>query len=231
MSSFTFYTSSKEYTTDDLKHQFPGCDTVNHYEGQAGQDLFVLMVLNGLRQGTYIELGGRDPIVKNNTFVLETFFDWKGISVDVDASCFDLYNNTRRNQTILSDARKVNYKNSLSEMCDYTNNTFDYLSADLDTWSTFETTQKIIDEGLRPKVITFEHDAYTERGKDLKPTSREYFKGLGYTLVANAFKGIDHEDWWVDLDLVDNYAVEQIIELESEVSTMELYDYFFKNNA
>ena len=231
MTAFTFYSSSTEYRTRNLKHKFPGCETVNHYEGQAGQDLFVLTVLNGLRDGTYIELGGRDPIIKNNTYVLETFFDWNGFSVDASASCFDLYNNTRRNKTILSDARIVNYKQSLLDMCNYTDNVFDYLSADLDTWSTFETTQKIIDEGLRPKVITFEHDAYTERGKDLKPLSREYFKGLGYTLVANAYKGTDHEDWWVDLNYVDNDAIRRIIELESELPTMELYEYFFENIA
>ena len=37
---------------------------------QAQQDVFILNILKGKQNGSFIELGSNDPIVINNTFLL-----------------------------------------------------------------------------------------------------------------------------------------------------------------
>ena len=41
-----------------LKYQFPGIDMIENNYSQAFQDMFVLTMLNGKRNGTYVEIGG-----------------------------------------------------------------------------------------------------------------------------------------------------------------------------
>ena len=42
---------------DRLKHQFTGSGSVKFNWSQSMQDMFVLMALDGKRQGVYVELG------------------------------------------------------------------------------------------------------------------------------------------------------------------------------
>ena len=51
---------------------------------QAQQDVFILNILKGKQNGYFVELGSNDPIVINNTFLLETHFNWKGIMIEYD---------------------------------------------------------------------------------------------------------------------------------------------------
>lgn len=41
------------------------------YNGQALQDEFVLTVLNNKKNGYFLEIGSYDPIIINNTYILE----------------------------------------------------------------------------------------------------------------------------------------------------------------
>ena len=59
------------YTKSDinkLKIEFDGIDKVDHNYSQALQDMFVLTMLNGKKDGVYVEIGGSDPININNTY-------------------------------------------------------------------------------------------------------------------------------------------------------------------
>ena len=47
-----------------------------------GQEWFVLDKLHYKRDGYFVDIGAGDGIVGSNTFVLEKFYDWKGICVD-----------------------------------------------------------------------------------------------------------------------------------------------------
>jgi hypothetical protein len=59
----------------------------NQSRSQAGQDLFVIAMLQGRRQGTWLEFGAGHPMRSNNTYLLEKRFEWSGISLDrVDLS-------------------------------------------------------------------------------------------------------------------------------------------------
>ena len=55
---------------------------INLAKGQAAQDLFVIAMTQGQRQGTWLELGAWQPIGGSNTYLLETRYDWSGVSID-----------------------------------------------------------------------------------------------------------------------------------------------------
>ena len=56
---------------DELIH--PVNIKANH--SQAYQDLFVLTMLSGKKNGRYLEIGGNHPSEFNNTYLLETEFN------------------------------------------------------------------------------------------------------------------------------------------------------------
>ena len=72
-----------EYNVEELDNQqlrfpFEGSGNIVKNHSQAGQDLFVLSVLNGKRNGKYLEIGSRRHYYGNNTWLLESEFelDW-----------------------------------------------------------------------------------------------------------------------------------------------------------
>ena len=52
------------------------------YLGQSEQDKFVLNILKNKKNGYFLEIGSNDPININNSYLLETKYDWKGIMVE-----------------------------------------------------------------------------------------------------------------------------------------------------
>jgi hypothetical protein len=54
----------------------------NQAKSQAGQELFVIAMTQGRRNGTWLEIGCGDPIRSNNTYLLEKRFGWTGVSID-----------------------------------------------------------------------------------------------------------------------------------------------------
>jgi hypothetical protein len=45
--------------------------------------MFVVAMLDGLRNGTFLEIGGYHPVNYSNTYLLEKHFDWAGTSIDI----------------------------------------------------------------------------------------------------------------------------------------------------
>ena len=100
------------------------------YNGQAEQDKFVLRILKEKRDGFFLEIGSHEPIFINNTYLLETQYNWKGIMVEYDESHFESYKTHRPNSVhVLSDATVVDYK-ALFETNNVPHN-IDYLQIDL----------------------------------------------------------------------------------------------------
>jgi hypothetical protein len=56
----------------------------NQAKSQAGQELFVIAMTQGRRNGTWLEIGCGDPIRSSNTYLLEKRLDWSGISIDME---------------------------------------------------------------------------------------------------------------------------------------------------
>ena len=76
-----------------FKHRFPGLEKIKQHYSQSFQELFVLSMLNGKTGGFYLEIGAGQPIGVNNTLILETLFDYKGISIGnnmLEQACFGL---------------------------------------------------------------------------------------------------------------------------------------------
>jgi len=189
------------------------------YLGQAEQDKFVLNVLKHKKNGYFLEIGSNHPIEINNSYLLETKYNWKGIMVEYNSKFLSLYKHHRPNSIhIINDATKVNYKNVFEK-----NNmplSFDYLQIDLEAnnGSTLKTLQKLDNEifdKYKFATVTFEHDIYHTNFANTRLESRNIFSKRGYICV---FEDINnrgenpYEDWYVHPDLVDMNYVNNLIE-------------------
>jgi len=189
------------------------------YLGQAQQDKFVLQVLSEKRNGYFIEIGSNHPQIINNTFLLETQYDWKGIMVEYDARFLPLYKQYRPQSIhVIQNATQVNYKelfiNNQVPTC------IDYLQIDLEAvnGSTIQVLEKLDNEVLdsyKFATITFEHDIYHTNNYNTRDESRSIFNKRGYIRVFTDVENDNcpYEDWYVHPDLVNMNKVQKIIEI------------------
>ncbi len=63
---------------------------------QLGQDLFVLDVLGGMRDGFFLDSGASDGVRASNTRLLETSFGWTGICIEPNEAFFSALIKNRR---------------------------------------------------------------------------------------------------------------------------------------
>ena len=187
------YPTLYKHTPDKiLKKHFNNSKTYNY--SQAMQDMFVLSILDGKTNGTYLEIGSGDPQNNSNTYLLEKEFDWYGVSVEIDYHKVMRFGLHRDNPVIMSDATKVDYTHVMTDTP-----IIDYLQVDCDPASlSYDVLKKIIDSNKQFNVITFEHDAYRE-GNTWREKSRELLSKDYVLTVADVccVEGKNFEDWWV----------------------------------
>ena len=189
---------SKENDHSKLRLEFAGSETVENNYSQAFQDMFVLCMLYGKRNGTYWELGADKPRVTNNTYILESEFGWTGNSFDIEKEKVDYFNTQRKNKCIYADATTYDYA-SLGYP-----DQIDYLSLDCDPANiTLDCLKQLPLEKHRFSVITYETDVYQD-GADYQFEQRQILQSHGYQLVVRNVKneGNPFEDWWVDPTVV-----------------------------
>ena len=188
------------------------------FYSQACQDKFIVNVLKGKRDGFFLEIGGGDPIITNNTYTLEKNYGWKGIMVEYQTKFEAAYKESRPNSIhILSDATKVDYKSV------FVNNNMptimDYLQIDLEvnnrsTLTTLEMLDKNIFDNHTFATVTFEHDIYTGNYFNTREVSRQIFDKRGYVSVfqdvCDHQSAIVFEDWYVHPTLVDMVYVNEL---------------------
>ena len=194
--------SRQEFISSQLKVSFNGVERVDQNYSQALQDIFVLTMLNGKENGTYVEIGGAHPININNTYLLESVFNWSGVSFEINTDLANFYNNERLNKCICTDATQVNYSKVFEE--NNLPNQIDYLQVDIDpSYQSLAALKKIDLKNYRFSVITFETDVYQGSTAVLEQ-SRNILQGNGYQLVASNVKNCGHafEDWYVDPNTV-----------------------------
>jgi hypothetical protein len=180
-------------------------------KSQAGQDMFVATVLNGQRNGTFLEIGTNNPVEINNTYMLETEYGWRGLLVDNSfesmlacekerKSAFQLTDASQHQNWIaaLQQAEEINHGASLHppRYCDY-------LSLDIDG-ATLECLRNLPLDRLQFRVVTVEHDAY-RNGPIYRQAILDIMYENGYDVlccdVADA--GLSFEAWAVMPELVD----------------------------
>lgn len=196
---------SRDLDLHNLRYNFRNSEKIQKNYSQVLQDLFVLSMLDGKENGTYIEVGSAGPFLGNNTALLETQFNWKGFSLDIDSNEVEKFNNSRKNKCILQDATKADFnaliqKHNLGE-------TIDYLQLDVEpAENTYKVLTSIPFDKYKFRVITYEHDHYADRSLKYRESSRKFLSSKGYVMVVGDIapdKNSSFEDWWVHPDLVD----------------------------
>lgn len=187
---------------------------------QAGQDLFALLLNGHKKGGFFLEIGANHPFQGNNTYLLETDYDWRGIMVEYDAGFRDLYLKHRPNSVfILQDARKVEYRSLLVRHQFPTD--MNYLQIDLDadnrsTLTTLELLDQTVFGDYKFGAVTFEHDFYRGDFFHTKQASQDIFQKRGYELlfdnVSVFFEGkwCIFEDWYAHPTVVSPELINAI---------------------
>ena len=194
------------------------------YNGQAQQDKFVIHALQGKRDGYFLEIGSNDPIHINNTYLLESNYNWKGIMVEYEPRFLPLYKEHRPNSIhIINDASQIVYKDVLETM--NAPHAMDYLQIDLEeeNGSTLRTLQNLdrnIFDTYTFATVTFEHDIYHSNKHNTREISREIFARRGYTPVFQDINndGIQYpyEDWYVHPTLVNTQYIKEVKSLNQK---------------
>lgn len=198
------------------------------YNSQAreNQDRFAVAVLDGKKNGTYVEIGGYLPIEWSNTFMLEKEFGWAGISLELFEKFSSQWNGVRSNKCITCDATKVDLNSLIDE-----NNLpkiIDFLQLDIDpAVSTFKVLENIDFDKHSFRIITFEHDVY--RGGDtieIRDKSREILQSHGYTLLIPDVRHGDlkFEDWYIKEDLMPSDTWKRFIGVDPVLNTEDMVE-------
>lgn len=161
--------------------------------GQIEQDRYVLALLNGKRNGTFVDIGCGPPLINSNTYLLEVHFGWTGIAVDVtdqrDALQWSDRPGTRH---IVQDAATIDYAALFAES--FPGGEIDFLSLDLEPPDiTYDVLRVLPWESWRPHVIAYEADAY----RDVEAAAREqeaaaFLRSIGYSLRARLYPRLLH---------------------------------------
>ena len=218
----TYYTADKQ---PELRYKFKNSKSINRNNfSQCYQDMFVLSMTDGKVGGTYVEIGAGHPIISNNTALLESLYQWKGIGLEIKEHEANLYNDQRQNFIALGNALEADYDALFEEV--KLGPTFDYLQVDCEpSQVTFDALKKINLDKFKFATITFEHDSYND-GPEVRDASREYLESYGYVLIADNISVDDQhpfEDWWAHPDLVSADIIDAMKCVTGETKKAEDY--------
>ena len=203
---------------DQLRYKFPGAKNIEKNYSQTYQDMFILSMLNGKRNGKYFEIGAADPYYGSNSALLEEF-GWTGTSLEIKEEEVTKFNAVRKNKATLIDATKFDYSALKGHI--------DYLQVDCEPPSTtFEILKMIPFEQCTFGVITFEHDYYADITRSYRDLSRDYLLSKGYVLVVSNIAPNDtsaYEDWWVHPKYVDDKILKLMLNADSTTKNAEKY--------
>jgi hypothetical protein len=185
-----------------------------NFNSQAGQDEFVYTILYDLLgkkdAGYYLEIGAGEPIHINNTYALETYRGWKGLSIDISDELSSRWYAARKNTLLSQDALQTDYSSILQEFP----KDVDYLSLDVDGYYD-AVLRKVMQANRTFKVITIEHDAY-RYGDLYRAPEREILRAEGYHLLCGdvSNNGLAFEDWWIHPSFFKNSLFKGLTDLD-----------------
>lgn len=194
-----------------MKYRFDGLENIEHNYSQAYQDMFVLSILNGKKNGTFLEIGSNCPHKHNNTYLLESVFGWTGCAIEYDPYYVDKYNEARSARCIEMDAREANFTNIINNNITESD-TIDYLQVDCDPHDvSLDILERIPFADYKFNVITFEHDLYACNGEEY---GASYTKSAAYSLLASDYLRVINnvstdyinpfEDWWIHKHVISS---------------------------
>lgn len=194
------------YSTKDLerfKFKFPEIENIDKNYSKHFQDMFVLACLGGKKNGTYLEVASGHPFIHNNTALLETMFNWKGISVEWSAHLAYDFAQQRNNTIINANALEIDFEELLVKHC--MENTIDFLQIDADD-SSIQVLRNMPFHRFKFNVIQFGHDAY-RLGDGVRQESRRILESHGYQLICGnlCFRpDVEYQDLFVHESIIPN---------------------------
>lgn len=201
-------TNPNLYTQSDvnrLRVRFNSDDSIATNYSQSLQDIFALSVLDGKRNGTYLEIGADDGITINNTYLLETEYDWTGVAFEWLEPGWSRYVSQRKNPCLCEDATKVDYSQLFKKYKFPTQ--IDFLQVDIEpAQQTLDALKALPHDKYRFSVICFETAIYLGEHPHVQQEQMDLLNSLGYVMIAKNVSnlgGDPFEDWWVDPTVVD----------------------------
>jgi len=198
-----------------LRFPFVDSERIIANYSQAWQDIFVLSVLDGMKNGTYLEIGAQKADAYSNSYLLHKGFNWNGISIEIDPMYMGQWRALRPDSVlVVTDALKIDYSVALP-LWFGEHARIDYLQLDIDpSYNTLLALKRLPLDTFRFSVITMETDAYLG---DLRAQheSRKILSHFGYELVASDVVvpfpvPVPFEDWWVDPQAVDAKKIKNL---------------------
>ena len=228
-----YWNYDRNYHFEKFKSKFLDQQLIPITPSQAWQDLFVLTMLDGKKNGSYVEIGANHPCHGSNTFALNEYFNFNGLSIDIeDWSRFWVDQRPLCN-FICADATTINYKN-LFDNSNIAAQT-DYLQIDVDPPEiSLQVLKQLPLDTHRFSVITFETDVW-QSDTSVAEESREILESYGYQLVVKNVAccskdsngkliWMPFEDWWVDPLVVSANKIEKFTYInEDEVYPQQIF--------
>jgi hypothetical protein len=225
----------KKEMYNDFKFPFDGLENIEQSYSQALQDMWVLSVLNGKKNGTFLEIGAYNPVFISNTFLLERYFGWSGVSIDYDSSVEPQFKNVGRTaKFITADATKLDYDEILSE---FPSNRLSYMQIDVEpNIQSLNCLKTIPFDKYKFSTITFEHDAYNkeypkEYNDTIRKESEEILESYGYIAIAKNIEnlgGDEFESWWLFKEDFDEETINKF-KLPDVDIPIRARDYMLRN--
>lgn len=172
------------------------------WRSQLRQDRFVALLFDGLRDGTFVDIGAGNPEQMSNTVVLEREFGWSGILCDIEHG--DALRRERgKDNIVLYDALRFERSNwnDYLQMIEDDDGFIDFLSLDIEPPdATLEVMVRLPMDRSRFRVAMIEHDCYRDQDGPLRrELVRTYMAWRGYLLVCE-LGSVSHgqiEDWYI----------------------------------
>ena len=82
------HTTKQPWDDKKLRRAFNYSNTITYNYGQSDQDIWVLSMLNGLHNGTYLEIGAGWPEHISNTALLELLFD--DVLIEIKVTSYEI---------------------------------------------------------------------------------------------------------------------------------------------
>jgi hypothetical protein len=181
------------------------------------QDKFISNIFEYKQQGCFIDIGSADAILCNNTYLLESEYDWNGICIEFDSKYNKSYE-SRKCNFLNQDATDISYDELFREYnIPYI---IDYLSLDIDELS-YKVLNILPFDKYKFKVITIEHDYYLH-GDKYRNEQRKILNNNGYMLLcedvlveqsgSNPPKTTfePFEDWWIKPEFFSENMINKI---------------------
>jgi hypothetical protein len=186
---------------DRYKFKFKGIENIERNYSRHFQDMFVLSILDGQKNGTFVEIGSGHPELFNNTLLLEKEFGWKGISLDNSERMCHIFSRSRNSSLVLADAANTDYKLLFKQHCLEQRIEFLRINAEL---ASIAALKAIPFDKHEFSVLQFQHNAVWW-GAEIREESRKILSKIGYILMVSDVavdEKSSYEDWWVHPDYV-----------------------------